>query len=441
MAEFAISIITQDQFITVTSEIDSNENWLTAAVFTAVFSDQVDWRNGNFIGRTYQQKTPELISKLRIFIQQNENLRNLWRLYDVLSDLENDEYFAVFPKIVNYDFQYVVKEQLYRINNPDFEKIRKFKEDICKGIFDNYSITYYPDGNKQIKIGEQDRKKRICRFCGRKMPEVTFAMDAHTISEGLGNKSIITNDECDICNETLGREIEQDLIAYLSPLRVFLSVSGKKGKRKIKDQSFSFFEENPKSLKFELFDQENPDLKHWTLKEEPDKLSISFTHPQMINLQDVYRTVVKYALGVIKVTQLVHFEKTIKWIKKETSSTDLPRLCFFFDPNPGQEERAKISVFIRKNDDKTLPFSFVELHVVGLIIFAIIPFSDQDDRTFSSLEDWKHVMDVLKIYRELPHLKTLIINKDENERITINLNFSKRNVNNDINTPLSMSVN
>ena len=62
----------------------------------------------------------------------------------------------------------------------------------------------------------------------------------------------------------------------------------------------------------------------------------------------------------------------------------------------------------------------------GVVIFAILPFCDQDDRTFSKKEDWKHTMEVLKIYNKMPFLKSMIPNKDEAERITYNFDFKKR---------------
>ena len=124
--------------------------------------------------------------------------------------------------------------------------------------------------------------------------------------------------------------------------------------------------------------------------------------------------------------QLPHFQDTIRWIKKEISATDLPRLCFFLDQNPGKEGKPCVTVFFRKNDDRSLPYSYVELQMSGVVIFAILPFCDQDDRTFSKKEDWKHTMDVLKIYNKMPFLKSMIPNKDEAERITYNFDFKKR---------------
>ena len=71
------------------------------------------------------------------------------------------------------------------------------------------------------------------------------------------------------------------------------------------------------SLKFDLFEKVIPEEKYWKFERDGDNFKLSFTHPQMVNPQDVYRAVVKYAIGVMDEAQLPYFEGTIKWIRKE----------------------------------------------------------------------------------------------------------------------------
>lgn len=407
--------------------MNSEEATIFAIQLISLFADETRIETGLTVRlRTFQQKTSELVSNLRTFIQSHGNNQELWKLYNILSALADGEYFAVITQTISESDQQMIKEELLHLNHPDYDDLKKFETEFCKGIIDNYDAVHYENGKKQIKIGEPDKTKRKCRYCEKMMPDVTFCKVAHTISEGLGNKSIITNDECDCCNEYFGKEIEQDLIVYLSPLRTFMSISGKNGKGKIMDESFAFYESGPKQIKIDLHDKEDPELKHWTLQQEGDQIKMSFTHPQMVNLQDVYRAVTKYAIGVMGDAQLPHFHDTIKWIKKSTSATDLPQLCFFLDPSPSKDEKPCITVFFRNNNDKSLPYSFVEIQMSGIVIFAILPFCDQDDRTFSNREDWRHMMDVLKIYGKMSVLKILIPNKDELERITYNFVFKKQ---------------
>jgi len=424
--DLIITIISEKHSPTLTVRLDSEESVLFALHLIDVFADEVSLEKGLIVrGRTYQQKTPELISNLRMFIENHGNRKELWQLYEIMAKLSDGEYYAIITQAISESDLNTIKENLLHLNHPDYDELMNFKTEYCLGVLDNYYVVHYDNAKDQIRIGEADKSKRKCRFCGKMMPEVSYKKVAHTISEGLGNKCIITNNECDDCNEALGKEIEQDLITYLSPLRTFMSINGKNGKGKIKDDSFALYEDGPKSMKFDLFEKVIQEEKYRKFERDGDNFKLSFTHPQMVNPQDVYRAVVKYAIGVMDEAQLPCFEGTIKWIRKEWSATELPRLCFFLDQHPGREGKPCIAVFTRKNGDRSLPYSYVELQVAGVVIFAIIPFCDQDDRSFSQKEDWTHTMDVLKIYRKMPFLKSIAPNKDETERIMYNFDFKK----------------
>ena len=82
------------------------------------------------------------------------------------------------------------------------------------------------------------KEKRICRFCntvnGGTNPfgsVVTFRKRSHAYSEALGNKHMISKDECDACNQRFSVGCELSLINLLSPFR---SIHGLKGKHEKK---------------------------------------------------------------------------------------------------------------------------------------------------------------------------------------------------------------
>ena len=121
----------------------------------------------------------------------------------------------------------------------DFEKMTKEIDELFGVLMDNYEMfAFDADRKNNIKIGESDKSKRVCRYCNKKSPEVSFKKVAHSISEALGNKKIITNDECDACNEKFGEGIENDLILYLNLYRVFFRIRGKNGIPKLKGKNF-----------------------------------------------------------------------------------------------------------------------------------------------------------------------------------------------------------
>src|SRR5688500_4148605 len=65
---------------------------------------------------------------------------------------------------------------------------------------------------------------RLCRFCRRGQPEVTFTKDAHAVPDFLGNLSIFSMNECDGCNAKLGQECEDQLSKATMLARVLAGI-------------------------------------------------------------------------------------------------------------------------------------------------------------------------------------------------------------------------
>jgi len=78
-----------------------------------------------------------------------------------------------------------------------------------------------PSGEGKLFIGE----KGTCRYCLRS-EGITFSQIAHAFPEALGNKWIISKDECDDCNQLFSR-YEGALADAVAPL---LTLGGTKGK-------------------------------------------------------------------------------------------------------------------------------------------------------------------------------------------------------------------
>ena len=70
--------------------------------------------------------------------------------------------------------------------------------------------------------------KGRCRFCGETAPG-KFKAIAHTFPEALGNKWIISEDECDSCNQRFS-VLEDSLVKAFGPILTVGGVLGKKNK-------------------------------------------------------------------------------------------------------------------------------------------------------------------------------------------------------------------
>ncbi len=173
--DLIITIISEKHSPTLTVRMDNEESALFALHLINVFADEVSLEEGLIMrGRTYQQKTPEFISNLRMFIENHGSKKELWLLYDIMAALSDGEYYAVITQAINEGDLNAIKENLLHLNHPDYDELMKFKAEYCIGVIDNYDVVHYYNGKDLIKIGEADKSKRKCRFCGRMMPEVSY---------------------------------------------------------------------------------------------------------------------------------------------------------------------------------------------------------------------------------------------------------------------------
>lgn len=100
-----------------------------------------------------------------------------------------------------------------------------FYDQHYKPVFDSSLREERP-----VKLADhEDASARICRFCGKGKPDVTFKSVAHAAPEFLGNKSLISMNECDICNQTLAKRYEDDLSKWFGPMRTVSQIRGKSG--------------------------------------------------------------------------------------------------------------------------------------------------------------------------------------------------------------------
>lgn len=222
-----------------TTEMEiKSENEIDSIVndFLMVFAKEIDYENFKININSLQQNTEEFRTKIDDVVQKYKILEPKFnQINSYFKDLKDNEYFFVFPNTA------ISKEQCFRFfnylstleRNEDFEKMTKQIDNLFGVLMNSYEMFVF-DENTRGKIGEPDKSKRICRYCNKTNPEVSFKKVAHSISEALGNKKIITNDECDTCNEKFGTGIENDLILYLNLYRNFFGIKGKNGIPKLK---------------------------------------------------------------------------------------------------------------------------------------------------------------------------------------------------------------
>ena len=167
---------------------------------------------------------------------------------------------------------------------------------------------------KKIK-GLLPKPKRICRFCNSKYGEVFFKKDAHVISKLLGNKYLVSDFECDNCNQ-LFSEYESHLSHFIGPIRVFQKLYGleeslkfKSPDKKIIAESFneyglqnslSIYRDNVQDFTFD-FDYEKCVT---TIK------LIKHSYSPLL----VYKSILKMALSCISQDDLKNYQLAYKFV-------------------------------------------------------------------------------------------------------------------------------
>jgi len=328
--------------------------------------------------------------------------------------LEIDEHFLYLPQIESEQKYYVRAHEYLNClyNGTDFEESSAITHEMFSDLMDMYSI--FGVGEERVSIGEPDKKKRICRFCNNQREKVTFSNKAHAISEGLGNKTVVLLEECDVCNEEFSEKIEPDIIKYLSFFRTSFNVKGKGGSKKIVSKDFAM--KNEDVITISIFNQEE----HSDEGTFPEVVTLK---NGKINQQNVYKALCKFFLSVIDDHYLDAFSRTNDWINGKIEVDSLPYVAEMISYHSFSLQ-PKLIYYIRKSKNMNLPYAVCEFYFTCVVFVFIIPFSDKDDKDFLDKEDYKRFWEMFKHYKNGAwHFKDFSSSQEVDFKI--NLNFKK----------------
>ncbi len=403
--------------------------------FMSAFITDIDYENFTIKINSLQQNTKEFREKLDLFIQKYKNNKpEIQKLNTYFKDFVEDEYFFFLPNCmlpkeqINQLYTYLIAMR----DNIDYEILSKQMDTDFAELFNNYDINVFGEHTKN-KIGESNKSKRICRFCGKDSSKVTFKKVAHTISEALENKKIVTNDECDNCNKKFGEGIENDLITYLNPYRIFFGVKGKNGIPKLKEKK-NFEIENTGTgtinIGQTLTDEEIEKLDEI----KPDDFKLKLETNQTITAQNVYRTLAKYALGTIDSANIENFTETIEWINCKKNFDNLPKVAILQDYSLFLSH-PQLMVYLRKNDNQNFPYAVAEFGFTFFRFVYIIPATNKDSVDFTEEENYKTFWNFFKHYSSGSKWTFTKMNDNIARKCVMNLNFEKQKNNEQMHEP------
>ena len=354
-------------------------------------------------------------SKMEIFAEHYSQLHlSVNKIPAYFRKLKENEQFIFLPNIEIDTTQHLRLFNYLRASNEgkDFLAVQNLSDELFSEVFEKYSLAVY--GDKRKLIGNPKKSERVCRFCKNTRVPLTFNSEAHAISEALGNKTVILYDECDGCNADFSKNVEQDIIRYLSLYRTFFGVKGKGGVKQFSGKNFEVTKEDSV-----IFTVVNNDLKGESLHGQ--KATLETDAP--ITRQNIYKTLCKYFLSVIDAKYISHFDKTVEWINGKHSLTKLPKIAQMITYHSFSLQ-PKLVTYIRTIDDKSIPFAVGEFYFTCMLFVFIVPLSDQDTSEFTGA-------DYENFWKSFPHFKKAQgwtfddYSSNHKGTFTIHVNFKK----------------
>jgi len=305
----------------------------------------------------------EFKRRLTTFVDYYKNNYRLAPLFKFLNSIPENEYFFVLP---------------IQIDGNNLTHILECYKEICKK--NHYKVAYSPNesllnsylpfifGKDRCYIGERDKEKRICRFCGKSYPQVTFKKVAHAFSENLGNKKVINCEECDSCNMSFSK-MEQSFSNLLAINLILFQIKGKEGFRDYKGQSINIDNSNVGVGRITLMPNEKT----------PEYWNESFINLKIDDFKYIprlaYKCLVKFALSVVEKNYLSSLSKTIEWVCSDCYSAQLPPL--WIATTESLNEEPILIIFYRKIEEDKLPRIFVKFHTTNMSFLYLIPLMDE----------------------------------------------------------------
>jgi len=250
----------------------------------------------------------------------------------------------------------------------------------------NYRVIFrrFLDRTPKVALGKD---KGRCRYCGRGKEKTTFKKIAHSLPEFLGNKSIISKDECDKCNDFFSSNIEDHLAKMMMPMRTVLGISGKSGVPTFKSKSKKVRFEHDTG-KHHITLRESVSERIMTVDSEAKTISLKMTCQPHIPVA-TFKCFTKIALAIMPDNELKHYDIARRWVLHPDHSLNEELLrglgCYLYStPTPYVEPWVML---LRRDDPSArLPYMLLLLGTSHLLFQTLVPMCYLDNHLERSEE-------------------------------------------------------
>ncbi|MEX0813018.1 MAG: HNH endonuclease [Chitinophagales bacterium] len=237
-------------------------------------------------------------------------------------------------------------------------------------------------GDTESKFFLGNKNDRICRFCNRKEPDVTFKMDAHIIPELMGSHKLLSYFECDKCNQQFSK-YEDSFANFIGVSRTVSQIKGKGNKvPKYKDPRTGLeIELSETGLK--MIFQEGTDV--FDFDKENKSFTLKTKRPGYIPLH-VTKTLIKIGFSMLLDEELEDYEITRKFLlntekEKRFENFGVLRILGYFIPGPPKFNKPFVQLFKRKPElsNELIPYYQLIFYYSSYQFQIALPFGKPDE--------------------------------------------------------------
>lgn len=232
--------------------------------------------------------------------------------------------------------------------------------------------------------------ERVCRYCGKKKPEVKFKKIAHLFPESLGNKCFFSNNECDNCNELFSK-YENDLCAFLVPFLSTNEIFGKGKPKEIKEDGkprynkTREYKSNDKTFRVQSIEKvitvtsNSKEESKLVYDEDKKILSIPFDIGKHTPY-NIYKCLLKMSLAVLPRDEFDKYKIMQRLLREDLEPIGIEQAIFTCYPGMNLYDLT-IMCYKRKNEILNYP-TYVFFIAFGNVSLQLGLFSDNDLRYF-----------------------------------------------------------
>ncbi len=261
-------------------------------------------------------------------------------------------------------------------------------------LSNTFTLLSYGFDGLPVFVGEREKAKRKCRFCGCVDP-AKFNDVAHAIPEALGNKSLVCYEECDDCNHTLNK-IEEHFVRFMDIRRSIYRIARKESTRAINVIGENFLLRPNTDGDAELYIMEDAVE---PLQDKPDKFFVQLNNKSTVTNEKMYKALVKMVIDLIPTKYLNVFGNTIKWIRSDNFRSDsLPSFMSSVVSDRVLWPYPMLDILINENSkQKDAPYCTGILYIYDMMYMFVVPFADEDRGMYKYDKDllsgfWKLMM-------------------------------------------------